>query len=39
MPRHAIATGVVDLVVPLEDIARTIMQLVSATNEPVAETA
>jgi two-component system chemotaxis response regulator CheB len=39
MPRHAIATGLVDLVVPLEDIARTIMQLVSATNEPVAGTA
>jgi chemotaxis response regulator CheB len=39
MPRHAIATGVVDMIVPLDEIAGTLRQLVAATalseTEPV----
>jgi chemotaxis response regulator CheB len=39
MPRHAIATGVVDMIVPLDEIAAALRQLVNATVEPVAEPA
>jgi two-component system chemotaxis response regulator CheB len=38
MPRHAIATGFVDMVLPLDEIARTIARLVSESNEPITET-
>jgi chemotaxis response regulator CheB len=37
MPRHAIATGVVDLVVPLDEIAGVLRRLVAVSAVPEPE--